>query len=147
MLRNAEGESLLGVAGERRNQSILCTYYGKALCDLGDCAAAEAELRKSLAAAERLNEPLLIAYAKTYLARLLAHSAPAAELDEPARLARDAIATKNQSLLGVARGVLAEIGRRRSDLPGAEAEARAASLVERLDPDCSPRGEFINVER
>jgi hypothetical protein len=49
--------------------------------------AAEAELRKSLAAAERLNEPLLIACAKTYLARLLAHSAPAAELDEPAQLA------------------------------------------------------------
>jgi hypothetical protein len=134
MLKNAEGERLLGVAGEHRNQSILCTYYGKALYDLGDCAAAEAELRNSLAAAERLNEPLLIAYAKTYLARLLAHSAPAAELDEPAQLARDAIATKNQSLLGVAHGVLAEIGRRRSELPSAEVEARAACEAARSFP-------------
>ena len=137
MLSTAEGKRLLGLAGELRTHSILCTYHGKALHDLGDCAAAEAELRQSLAVAERLKEPLLMAYAKTYLARLLADSAANTELDEPAQLARDAIATKNQSLLGVAHGVLAEIGRRRGDLPSAEAEARTACDAARPFPPYS----------
>lgn len=98
---------------------------------------AEEELRNNLAVAERLNEPLLLAYAKTYLARLLAGSAPTAELDEPARLARDAIAAKNLLLLGVAHGVLAEIMRRRGDLPGAEAETCAACEAARPFPPYS----------
>src|SRR5262249_5707902 len=126
MLSTAEGKSLFGMAGERRAHSLSCTAYGKALHDLGDRATAEAELRSNVADAERLNEPFLVAYAKTYLARLLAGSAPTDELDEPAQLARDAIAAKNLSLLGMAHGALAEISRRRGDLHNAEAEARAA---------------------
>jgi hypothetical protein len=134
MLSCAEGQRLLSMAGEQRTRSILCTYQGKALHELGDHAAAEAALRNSLADAERLNEPFLLAYVKTYLAQLLAGSAPAAELDEPAQLARDAIATKNQSLLGMAHGVLIEIMRRRGDLSGAEAEARVACEAARPFP-------------
>jgi hypothetical protein len=134
MLSHADGKRLLCAAGEQRYHSVLCTYYGKALHELGDRAAAEAELRNSLAGAERLNESLLIAYAKTYLARLLARSAPAGELDEPTRLARDVIAAKNLLVLGVAHGALAEIMRRRGDLSGAEAEARIACEAARPFP-------------
>jgi len=134
MLSSAEGKRLLYLAGERRTHSILCTYHGRALHDLGDCAAAEVELRNSLAAAEHLNEPLLLAYTKTYLARLLVGSAPTTELDEPAQLARDAIATRTPSLLGAAHSVLAEIKRRRGDLPGAEAEGRVACEAARPFP-------------
>jgi len=123
--------------GEQRVYSIVCTYYGRALHELGDHAAAEAELRKNLAAVERLNEPFRLIYAKTYLARLLAGSAPAAELDEPTLLARHALTAKNQSLFGVAHGVLAEILRRRGDLPGAEAEVRAACEAARPFPPYS----------
>jgi hypothetical protein len=125
MLSSAEGKQLLGTAGEQRAYYFVSIYHGKALHELGDRAAAEAELRNNLAA-ERLKEPLLVAYAKTFLARLLAGSAPTAELDEPAQLARDVLAANNPSLLGVAHGALAEIMRRRGDLPGAEAAARAA---------------------
>jgi len=137
MLSSAEGQRLLCMAGEQRAYSYLCTYYGKALHELGDRAAAEVELRNNLSAAERLNEPLRLAYAKTYLARLLADSAPTTELDEPAQLATDAIAAKNPSLLGVAHGVLAEVRRRRGDLPGAEALARAACEAARPFPPIS----------
>jgi len=137
MLSAAEGKRLLGMAGEQRNHFIFCTYYVKVLQDLGDRATAEVELRNNFAVAERLNEPFLLAYAKTFLAWLLAGSAPTAALDEPNQLARDAIATKNLLLLGVAHGVLAEIMRRRGDLPGAEAEARAACEAARPFPPYS----------
>ncbi len=137
MLSAAEGKRLLGMAGEQRNHFIFCTYYGKVLHDLGDRAAAEVQLRNNFAVAERLHEPFLLAYAKTFLAWLLAGSAPTADLDEPTQLARDAIATKNLLLLGVAHGVLAEIMRRRGDLPGAEAEARAACEAARPFPPYS----------
>jgi eukaryotic-like serine/threonine-protein kinase len=137
MLSTAEGTRLLWMAGEQRNYFVLCTYYGKVLHELGDRAAAEVELRKALVAAERLNDPLLVAYVKAFLARLLAGSAPTTELDGLAQLARDAIATKNTSLLGVAHGVLAEILRRRGDLPGAEAEVRAACEAARPFPPYS----------
>jgi serine/threonine protein kinase len=137
MLSTTEGKRLLSMAGEQRVYSIVCTYYGRALHELGDRAAAKAELRNNLAEVERLNEPFRLVYAKTHLARLLAGSAPATELDEPAQLARYAITAKNQSLLGVAHGVLAEILRRRGDLPGAEAEARAACEAARPFPPFS----------
>jgi hypothetical protein len=137
MLSGAEAKRLLGAAGEQRDYSIQCTYYGKALHELGDRAAAEAELRNNLAEAKRLNEPLLLAYAKTYLARLLAGSAPTDALDAPAQLATEAIAAKNLSLLGVAHGALAEILRRRGDLSGAEAEARVACDAARPFPTYS----------
>jgi hypothetical protein len=125
------------MVGEPRGHLIFGTYYGKALHELGDRATAEAELRNSLAATARLNEPFFVAYAKTYLARLLADTAPTAELDEPAQLARDAIAAKTPLRLGVAHGVLADIRRRRGDLPGAEAEARVACEAARPFPPFS----------
>jgi serine/threonine protein kinase len=137
MLSYAEGKRLFCMAGEQRVYLMVCTDYGKVLHELGDHAAAEAELRKNLAAAERLNEPFRLAYAKTYLARLLAGSAPIAELDEPAQLARDAIAVKNPLLLGMAHGALAEISRRQGDLAGAEAEARVACEAARPFPPYS----------
>jgi serine/threonine protein kinase len=126
MLSHAEGKRLLGMAGEQRNYALCCTCYGKALHELGDHAAAEVELRNNLADAERLNEPLFLAFAKICLARLLAGCAPTTELDEAAQLARDGIAIRNASLLGTSHGALAAILRRRGDLSGAEVEARAA---------------------
>jgi serine/threonine protein kinase len=135
MRSNAEGKRLLGMAGEQRTHAIVWTYYGKALHELGDRAAAEAELRNNLAATERLNEPFLLAYAKTYLARLLASSTTTSELEEGAQLARTTIAAKkNPALLSRAHGALAEIMRRRGDLSGAEAEARAACEAARSFP-------------
>jgi hypothetical protein len=137
MLSAASGIRLFGTAGEPRGHMMFRTYYGMALHELGDRATAEAELRNSLAAAARMNEPFFVAFAKTYLARLLADAAPTAELDEPAQLARDAIAAKTPLRLGVAHGVLADIRRRRGDLPGAEAEARVACEAARPFPPFS----------
>jgi hypothetical protein len=134
MLSGAEWKRSLDMAGDERGHSIACIYHGKALHDLGDVAAGEAELRNNLAAVERLDKPHLLTYGKTYLAWLLASSAPAARLDEPVLLATDALATKDLSLLGMAHGVLAEVRRRRGDLAGAEAAARAACEVARPFP-------------
>ncbi len=137
MLSAAKATALFAMAGEPRGHVMFRTYHGKALHELGDRATAEAELRNSLAAAARLNEPFFLAYAKTYLARLLADSAPTAELDEPAQFAREAIAARTPLRLGVAHGVLADIRRRRGDLPGAEAEARVACEAARPFPPFS----------
>src|SRR5262249_37641596 len=59
-------------------------------------------------------------------ARLLARMAPRALLEEPIQLAQAAIEAKVPVDTGLAHGVLAEIKLRCGDLPGAEAEARAA---------------------
>lgn len=123
---NAEARDALRAAGEQRTQLILGSAYGKALLDLGDAPAAEADLRDTLARAERLNETLPLAFARAYLADLLAKTAPVAELAEPTRLAAEVLATNNLRLARAARSVLAEVKRRRGDLAGAEVEARAA---------------------
>jgi hypothetical protein len=133
-LSYAESIRLHTLAGDYRPRSFLSNYYAKALYELGEPTAAEAVARDNLAAAERLKEPILLAYAKTYLAWLLASSAPTDELDEPTQLATDVIATKDLSLLGVAHGVLAQIRWRRGDLPGAEAEAHVACEAARPFP-------------
>jgi len=101
---------------------------------LGDQAGAEAILRETLAQAERLSDAFPLALARSYLARLLAGSAPLERLDEPARLARDIIAAKNMSVINWAYGVLAKINWRQGDLAGAEAEARAACEAARPFP-------------
>ncbi len=126
MLRNGETRDALRAAGEQRNALLAASYCGKALHDLGDHAGAEAELRENLARAERLDEAMPVTYVRSNLARLLASVAPLDRLDEPAQLARSVIEANNLSLTGIAHGVLAEIARRRGDLPAAEAEARAA---------------------
>jgi hypothetical protein len=84
-----------------------------------------------------VNEALPLTYPRTYLARLLATSAPLEQLDEPAQLAKAVIEAKNASLVGPAHGALAEIKRRQSDLSGAEAETRAACEAARPFPTYS----------
>jgi hypothetical protein len=121
-------------AGERRYQSIIGAFLGKALMDLGAHEEAEAELRANLAIAEQLSEPLSITYARTYLSRLLAARAPLDRLDEAARLAAEVITSPNQTLVGWAHGTLAVIAQRRGDLAGAEAEARVACEATRPFP-------------
>src|SRR5262249_45057775 len=69
-----------------------------------------------------------------YLARLLAQTAPLDRLDEPEALARDVVAAKNATMVGIARCVLAEIIRRRGDLVRAEEEAHAACEAARPFP-------------
>ena len=134
VMRNAEAADLLCAAGDQRTEGICRVYHGKALHELGDAAGAERSLREALALAERLNESLVLAYARTYLARFLADAAEASLLDEPARLAADAIAAQSPSLLGIARGALAEVARRRGDLAGAEAASAAACAAVRPFP-------------
>jgi tetratricopeptide (TPR) repeat protein len=124
-------------AGDRRAQCMAASYYGEVLLDLGDPAGAETVLRENLRHAERLNEALPLAFARTYLARLLVGSAPLERLEEPAQLAMGVIPTKNQWLVGLAYGVLAEIKLRQGDLPGAEAEACAACEALRPFPPLS----------
>jgi eukaryotic-like serine/threonine-protein kinase len=122
---------------DRRTQCIAISMTGRVLADFGDRVGAETVLRENLRHAERLNEALPLAFARTYLARLLASSAPLERLEEPARLATDVIPTNNQWLVGIAYGVLAEIKRRQGDLPGAEAEARTACEALRPFPPYS----------
>jgi len=134
MLSGDEAKRLLTLAGGRRESFFIHSLYGKFLQELGDHVAAEVELRNNLGSAGRLNETVFVAFAKMYLARLLAGSAPPAELDEPVQLARDALATNNPSVICIAHGVLAEVSRRRGDLPGAEIDVRAACEAARPFP-------------
>jgi hypothetical protein len=126
MTRLAEARDALRAVSEQRYQLMTCAYHGKALHDLGDLADAEAELRETLAQTERLDEAVPLAYARAYLARILAQTAPIDRLDEPTQLARDVIAAKNVTLKGDAHGTLAMIRRRQGALLDAEREASAA---------------------
>jgi tetratricopeptide (TPR) repeat protein len=116
---------------------VLRANLGKDLHDLGDFSGAEAELRQTLARAERLGGALSMTYARAFLARLLAQTAPPHRLDEAERLAREVIAAKNASLMGVAYCALADLRRRQGDLAAAEREARAGTEVARPFPSYS----------
>ena len=137
MRANAEGQEARRAAGDKRFQIVLGACYGKALHELGDRAGAEAEMRENLTLAEQVKEDLPLAFARTYLARLLAGTAPLDQLDEPLRLAKEVIAAKTMLLTGVAYGALAEIKRRQGDLVGAEEEARVACEAARPFPPYS----------
>src|SRR5262249_16383552 len=102
--------------------------------ELGDLTGAEADLRETFAEAERLGEAVPLTYARTYLARFLAQAAPISRLDEPERLAHDAIKGNTATLMGVIYATLAEIRRRRGDLVAAEREARTACEAVRPFP-------------
>jgi len=104
----------------------VATFYGKALTELGDHPGAASVLRESLALAERRRDLLSLAFARVYLARLLARVVPLDRLAEPEHLARAVIAAKNPMMVGLAHGVLAQLAVRRGDLITAEAEARIA---------------------
>jgi tetratricopeptide (TPR) repeat protein len=94
--------------------------------ELGDHAGAEAVLRENLAVAEQRRAEFPLTYARLYLARLLARTAPMEQLEEAEKLAQAATAGKNASLMGVISGVMAEIAFRRGELEAAEAESRLA---------------------
>jgi hypothetical protein len=139
MLRCAEGRAALRAAGEQRYQIFVSTAHGMALLELGDPAGAEADMRETLAQAERLNEPFPLGFIKVVLAGLLAGAAPQGRLDEPSRLARDITGAKTGLLMGMARGALAEIKRRQGDLAGADEEACAACELVRPAPSTAWR--------
>ena len=122
----------MGQAGRWGDQCIIVAHYGKALMDLGDHTGAESVLRENLALAERRREAIPLAFARLYLARLLASAAPLDRLSEPEHLARTVIAANNPVFLGLGHGVLAQLAVRRSDLATAEVEARMA--CERVRP-------------
>jgi tetratricopeptide (TPR) repeat protein len=126
MKRFAESWHALRAVGEQRYQLAMRAYHGETLHQIGDLTGAEADLRETLAQAERLGEASPLGFGRVYLARLLAQTAPIDRLDEPERLAREVIAAKNAILIGDAHGALAEIRRRQGDLVNAEREARAA---------------------
>jgi len=126
MVRNREACAAANDAGLTRLECLTCVYYGKALMDLGDIRQAENVLRENLAVAEKLGDAMSLAYARTYLARLLADYAPMESLDEPLTLAEQIIATKNQSLAGLAYGIIAQVEYRRQNLDTAEKAARMA---------------------
>jgi hypothetical protein len=92
VIENREASQVFLDAGDRRRQCMTRSQYGRALMAVGDRAGAEAILRESLAQAERSGEAMPLAYARTFLAHLLAGSAPLEALEEPARLAQEVIA-------------------------------------------------------
>jgi hypothetical protein len=126
MTHYAEAIDALQTVGEQRYRLALGAFHGKKRHDLGDLAGAEADLRATLAQAERLGGVLPATYVRGYLARLLAQAAPIERLDEPEELARNVLTATDVTTLGDARGTLAEIRRRQGDLVAAEREARAA---------------------
>jgi hypothetical protein len=131
MTRYAEATCSLRAVGEQHYQMLLCPYRGRTLHELGDLTGAEADLRESLAHAERLREAIQLAQARAYLARLLVLTAPIDRLDEPEQLARDILASRNAAAIGDAHAALAEIRRRQGNLIDAEREARAACQAAR----------------
>jgi predicted Ser/Thr protein kinase len=126
MQANAESVRCYEQTASWRNRCMIRSYQGKALMELGDHAGAEAILRENLTVATRHGDDLGLLYARLYLARFLARTAPLERLEEPELLARAVIAGKNASLMGLAHGVLAELAMRRGTLETAEAEARVA---------------------
>jgi eukaryotic-like serine/threonine-protein kinase len=120
--------------GEQRYHAVVSGFSGKELHELGDFTVAEAYLREAVMRAKRLGEATPPTYAGAYLARLLAQTVPVNRLDEAEQIARDIIGSNNAPLIGEARGVLAEIMRRRGDLTDAEREARAACEAVRPFP-------------
>jgi hypothetical protein len=139
MTRMRRARDMFQAVGEQRFQQGTRALLGKALHELGDPTGAEAELRDSLAQADRIGAGVSQVYVRMYLARLLAQTAPLDRLDEPEALAREVIAAKNTSLAGPAHGVLAEIRRRRGDLVDAEREARAGCEAARAFPSYACR--------
>jgi len=120
---------------ERRFVSAI--FYGKTLMDLGDHTGAASVLRETLALAERRRDALSVAFARSYLARLLARIAPLDRLAEPEHLARAAVAADNPIAVGLAHSVLAELMVRRGDLATAEVESRMACECVRPFPTYS----------
>jgi hypothetical protein len=134
MTAYGEARDSLRSMGERRFQLVAAAHRAKELHELGDLTGAEAALREALAQAERLGELTPLAYAKTYLACLLAQAAPPDRMDEPEQLACEVITVNNASLLGLGHGALAAIRRRRGALALAEQEARAGCVAARAFP-------------
>ncbi len=132
MRADEEATRSLVQAGRWADRSISATCYGKALSDLGDHAGATSVLRETLALAERRRNAISLAFARVYLARLLARIAPLDRLAEPEHLAQAVIAADNPMMVGLAHGVLAQLAVRRGDLATAELEARMA--CERVRP-------------
>ncbi|MBK9266019.1 MAG: protein kinase [Polyangiaceae bacterium] len=97
-LRNRESLDACKDAGLTRVAILSAVYHAKALMDLGEITQAEVLLRENLAAAERCNEAMSWAYARLYLARLLACHGPLESLHEPLALAEQVIATKTNHL-------------------------------------------------
>jgi len=122
----ADEDARRSLAAAGRWAGVSATFHGKALTDLGDHASADFVLRESLVLAERRRDALSLAFARVYLARLLARVAPLDRLDEPEHLARAVIAADNPMMVGPAYGVLAQLAVRRGDLATAEVEARVA---------------------
>jgi len=133
----ADEDATRSLAKAGRWTGISATFHGKALTDLGDHASAESVLRETLALAERRRDALSLAFAKVYLARLLARIAPPDRLAEPEHLARAVIAADNSMTLGLAHGVLAQLAVRRGDLVTAEVESRVACERVRAFPTYS----------
>jgi hypothetical protein len=110
-------------ADDQRNLAFIQGYCGMALGDLGLFAEGEAELRASLAVAERLHESLVVTNSKLYLALLL--SRVAGREAEAEALALD-FGQDNPLAFGVARAILASVALSHGDLAGAETGALAA---------------------
>ena len=135
MLATVESREALRSAGDLRFWVRLSSHHGTALLELGERAQAEVVLRESLAVAERLNDALPLAYARTYLALLLAREAKLAELDEPDQLAGEILGASSRApLISLAHGARAETRRRRGDLVGAEEDTRRACETARPFP-------------
>lgn len=119
-------------AGRWADRRLMVAFHGRALMDLGDHAGAAPVLRENLAQAERRRDALALAFARVYLARLLARVAPLDQLAEPEQLARAVIAANNPLMVGLAHHVLAQLAARRGELATAEVEVRTA--CERVQP-------------
>jgi tetratricopeptide (TPR) repeat protein len=132
MRADEEATTHLALVGRWTDRHIVATFCGKALTDLGDHAGAATLLRETLALVERRRDPLALAFARVYFARLLARVAPPDQLAEPEHLAEAVIAANNPMMVGLAHGVLAQLAVRRGDLATAEREARTA--CERVSP-------------
>jgi hypothetical protein len=132
MRANEEATRSLAEAGRWGDRCLKANDYGRSLMDLGDHVGAESVLRENRALTEQRRDAISLAFARLYLARLLARVAPVDRLPEPEHLARVVIAADNPMTAGLAHGVLAQLAVRGGDLATAEVEARMA--CERVRP-------------
>jgi hypothetical protein len=117
-----------------RHAHLMFVYYYKDLAELGDRAAAETGFRETLVEAERLQEPMVLGYAKTYLARHLAAGTTEAEWEEAHSLASDVTKMANASMVGIAHAALATVAAHRGDIEQALAQAALGAQVLAIFP-------------
>ncbi len=129
-----EGERLSELSGDNRNQLFVKAFYGMAMAELGDYAAAETILREAVALATERHEPLLATHASVMLEQMELESGKTIPLERLASLGFSDDPHVNPLLRGQATGNVAAAYLRLGQIGEAESTSRRALSALRHAP-------------